>query len=172
MILLSTSSDSLMKGFLRCDVAADSENDSFTPPFMGQIVKFACLVGLRASEVVESVRLLNSTNISSNISGKIQYYNPERQALEHFRFPEIFLRQTKKAYISFVTPSIIEEIVGNIGTNITDKIHKIPTLNAIILACRHKGIKMEMYLTRKIFASYLRKEGIEPEIIDMLQGRV
>ena len=32
-----------------------------------------------------------------------QYYNPERQALEHFRFPQIFLRQTKKAYISYLS---------------------------------------------------------------------
>jgi hypothetical protein len=31
---------------------------------------------------------------------------------------------------------------------------------------------MEMHLCRKIFASWLRKEGIQPETIDMLQGRV
>jgi hypothetical protein len=38
----------------------------------------------------------------------MKYYNTERQCLEHFRFPEIFLRQTKKAYISFVTHEILE----------------------------------------------------------------
>jgi intergrase/recombinase len=31
---------------------------------------------------------------------------------------------------------------------------------------------MDMHLTRKIFASWLRKEGIQPEIVDLLQGRV
>jgi intergrase/recombinase len=31
---------------------------------------------------------------------------------------------------------------------------------------------MDMYLTHKIFASWLRKEGIQPEIVDLLQGRV
>jgi intergrase/recombinase len=31
---------------------------------------------------------------------------------------------------------------------------------------------MEMRLCRKIFASWLRKAGIEPEVVDMLQGRV
>jgi intergrase/recombinase len=31
---------------------------------------------------------------------------------------------------------------------------------------------MEMYLCRKVFASWLRKEGIQPEVIDLLQGRV
>jgi hypothetical protein len=31
---------------------------------------------------------------------------------------------------------------------------------------------MDMYLSRKIFASWLRKDGIQPEVVDMLQGRV
>jgi intergrase/recombinase len=31
---------------------------------------------------------------------------------------------------------------------------------------------MEMRLCRKIFASWLRKAGIQPEVVDMLQGRV
>ena len=61
---------------------------------MAQIVKFACLTGLRPAEAVESVRLINDKEAFP------KYYNPKPQALEHFRFPDIFLRQTKKAYIS------------------------------------------------------------------------
>jgi hypothetical protein len=128
-----------------------------TPTPIPEIIKFACLVGLRASECVEAVRLLNSCELSS------QYYNPSRQALEHFRFPQ-FLRQTKKAYISFITK---EQLLG-----IDTMGPKTPSLNSITLACRRKGIKMEMYLCRKIFASWLRKEGIQPEVVDLLQGRV
>jgi hypothetical protein len=132
---------------------------SLLPPLMGEIVKFACLVGLRASEVLEAVRLINNNQTFGT------YYNQERQALEHFRFPSVFLRQTKKAYISFVSPEMVPLVVDIPST-------KLPTLNAITFACRRKGIKMEMYLTRKIFASYLRKEGVEPEVVDLLQGRV
>jgi hypothetical protein len=134
------------------------------PPFMGNIVKFGCLVGLRASEVLESVRLINFGNIGTDKTEKIQYYNHDRQTLEHFRHPQIFLRQTKKAYISYLSIDNYHWI-ASLGPN-------IPSLNAITLACRRKGIKMEMYLTRKIFASWLRKEGIQPEVVDMLQGRV
>ena len=94
----------------------------------------------------------------------MKYYNTERQCLEHFRFHEIFLRQTKKAYISFLSTDMYQWITKNRPST--------PTLNAITLACRRKGIKMEMHLCRKIFASWLRKEGIQPETIDMLQGRV
>ena len=31
---------------------------------------------------------------------------------------------------------------------------------------------MNMYYCRKVFATYLRNKGIEPEIIGLLQGRI
>jgi hypothetical protein len=130
------------------------------PTFMGQIIKFGCLVGLRASEVIESVRLLNSSDTCP------KYFNPQRQCLEHFRSPDIFLRQTKKAYISFITLDQLSGI-GILGCKIPT-----PSLNAITLACRRKGVKMEMHLCRKIFASWLiNKSGIDSTTVDMLQGR-
>ena len=152
------------------------------PPFMGNIIRFACLIGLRASEVCESVRLLNSstreenfghpgvqkytrTSFATRVTSN-NYYNPERQALEHFRFPDVFIRQTKKAYISFIT----REQLSAIG--ILDCKTHVPTYNQIRLACWTRHIKMDMHLCRKIFASWLRKEGIQPEVIDLLQGRV
>jgi len=128
------------------------------PLFMARIIKFACIIGLRPSEVVECVRLLNSSNIR-------HYYNRERQALEHYRFPSIFLRQTKKAYVSFVTPEMLE-LVGN------GSIYRGITYNDIRIACWSAGIKCNMRFGRKLFASWLRQEGIQPEIVDMLQGRV
>jgi intergrase/recombinase len=131
-----------------------------TPSQIANIIKFACLTGLRPTEAIESVRLLNSVD-----DDRRNYYNPERQALEHFRFPEIFLRQTKKAYISFVSPEILE-IIRDIG--------RCPSYNAIRRAIYKKGgIKCDMAYCRKIFASYLRQSaGIESEIVDLLQGRV
>jgi hypothetical protein len=132
------------------------------PPLMGKIIKFGCLVGLRPAEVVESVRLLQ-------LGGKFppsNYYNPERQCLEHFRFPQ-FIRRTKKAYISFITLDNLQQI-ANLGCKTPT-----PTWNAIRLTCRRRGnINMNMHLCRRIFASWLRKEGIQPEVVDLLQGRV
>ncbi len=138
------------------------------PPFMGKIIKFGCLVGLRPSECVESVRLINTlvskdTKVSSKEETLNYYYNPDRSALEHFRFPEIFLRQTKKAFISFVTPEILESVRYT---------EQLPTYNQIRLACWSAAIKCDMRFCRKIFASHLRNEGIQPEVIDLLQGRV
>ncbi len=44
--------------------------------------------------------------------------------------------------------------------------------NALKLMLKRKGLNMNMYYCRKIFATFLRNEGIEPEIIDLLQGRI
>jgi hypothetical protein len=129
------------------------------PVAYGNVVKFACLTGLRPTEAVESVKLINDKDKFK------EYYKPERQALEHFRFPDVFFRQIKKAYISFVTPDILQ-IAKSVGA--TTKI----SYNAIRLACRKRGINMDMRFCRKIFASHLRQSGIESEIVDLLQGRV
>jgi intergrase/recombinase len=125
---------------------------------MAQIIKFAVLTGLRPSETVESVGLLNSPQNSA-----ANYYNPERQVLEHFRFPGIFLRQTKKAYISFVSPEVLD---------IAQKLSDVPSYNAIRLACRKRGINTDMRFCRKIHGSWLHQCGITVEEVDFLQGRV
>lgn len=127
------------------------------PLAMASVVKFACLVGLRPWEVCESVRLLNIDTLRDK-----PYYNPERQALEHFKFSQ-FIRTTKKAFLSFVTPLML---------SIVQNLEKVPTYNAIRLTCQRRGINMDMRYCRKIFASWLRQSGIQPEVIDLLQGRV
>jgi intergrase/recombinase len=48
----------------------------------------------------------------------------------------------------------------------------VPSYNAIRLAIYKKGIKCDVGFCRKIFASWLRQSGIQPEIVDTLQGRV
>jgi hypothetical protein len=128
------------------------------PAHLGAVVKFACLTGLRPSEAVESV------NLVSNKESFARYYNQERQALEHFRFPEIFLRRTKNAYISFVTLDNLQPIL-NLGG-------KTLTWNAIRMGCLHRSIPMDMRFCRKIFASHLSACGIQSEFIDLLSGRV
>ncbi len=128
------------------------------PTSMGQIVKFGTLIGARASEVIECVKLINKDQETFS-----KLYNPQRQALEYFRYPDIFLRETKKIYISFVTDDIID---------IVKDIKKVPSRNAIGKVCQRRAIKMDMHLTRKIYASWLRKEGIQAEVVNLLQGRV
>jgi hypothetical protein len=119
---------------------------------------FCTLTGLRASEAVEAVRLLNCLEKDKT------YYNPEQQALQHYRFPDVFIRRTKSVYISIVNDSIVE-IARRIGEN-------IPTLNALKMQSRHSSLSMRLKYCRKIYASHLHKSGISSDLIDMLQGRI
>jgi intergrase/recombinase len=130
------------------------------PPVMSNVVKYAVLTGLRPSEAVESVKLLNRKPVIESFTGP-QYYDPEQQTLRHYLFPSIFLRPTKKAYLSYIKPENLQPI-ANLG-------YKTLTWNAIRLACKRRKIDMDMRLCRKIFASHLRNSGIQPEIVDMLQ---
>jgi hypothetical protein len=117
-------------------------------------MKFACLIGLRPGEVIESVRLLCSPQNSGPI-----YYNPEQQCLEHFRYSQIFLRRTKKAYILFVTPDILEMVKEGCGNFLA-----LTTYNHIRLECNKQGIGCNMRFCRKVFAMHLRHSEIATEI--------
>jgi|SRR5918994_607658 intergrase/recombinase len=127
---------------------------------MGKIVQWGCLVGLRPAEIVESVKLINDKEAFA------KYYDPVQMTLFHWKYPQ-FVRTTKKAFVSFVSPPMVE-IVQNVSS---DKMHQIPTYNAIRLTCQRRGITCDMRFCRKIFASWLHKCGESAELIDLLQGR-
>ncbi len=164
-----TSGDESIKSlerFFNPDLTLDSIYDRVlqmiakTPIQIANVIRFACLTELRPQEVIESVRLINH----QETLGK--YYNQDRQTLEHFRFPDIFLRHTKKAYISFVSPEILELVGFEPNARMT-------TYNIIRKRLNQAGLSMDLKLCRKLFASYLRQSaGIQPEVVDLLQGRV
>jgi Archaeal phage integrase len=112
------------------------------------------LTALRPREAIISISL-----IQKDLEN---YLNQDKLILEHFRFPEIFIRRTKKAYITIITDTItnIAKSCGNYS------------YHALKLMIRRKGIAMNMAFCRKIFATHLRNNGIEQEIIDLLQGRI
>jgi hypothetical protein len=118
------------------------------------ILIYGVLTGLRPDETCHSIRLLHTEHDN--------YLNKESMVLEHFKYPEIFIRRTKKAYISILTDQILEiaKEAGDYG------------YNALRLKVKRKGLDMNMAFCRKIFATHLRSNGIEQETIDLLQGRI
>lgn len=133
---------------------------SVLPASMASTIKLNVLTGLRPIECIHAMRLLNRPETFSI------YYNQDKQALEHFRFPEIFIRRTKCTYISIIT----KEQLSAIGVLAC----KTPTPNydTLRFAVTRKGLDMHMAYCRKIFASHLRHAGFEPEVVNLLQGRV
>ena len=116
---------------------------------------FNTLTGLRPIEVSKCIGLLHH-NIEN-------YWNREKGILEHYKFPIEFIRRTKKVFISVVDKPLIE-LAKNCPMNVS--------YNALKLMLKRKGLNMNMYYCRKVFATYLRNEGVESEIIDLLQGRI
>lgn len=109
-------------------------------------------IGLRADEVCQSNRLLKQ--------GAKDYYNPAYGVLEHFRYKDIFIRRSKKAFISLVDDDIM-----NLAKSSCDK------WNVISLRLKRLNTPMRMSYCRKIFGTWLRQHGVETEFVDLLQGR-
>jgi intergrase/recombinase len=99
----------------------------------------------------------------SNGTRYIEYYNPEQNVLQHYRFPDIFIRRIKAVYISIVDKQTLA---------IAQSIKSTPTLNAIKMQTKHRCLSMQLKYCRKIYASWLHKYGISDSLIDMLQGRM
>ena len=135
-------------------IAWVKELHSKLPKSYGSILIYDTLTGLRPQEACESVRLLK--NDCNNYLTRRE----NTMILEHFKYPQ-FIRRTKKAYVSIINDQILE----------TAKCCGEHSYNAVRIYIKKKGSAMHMAFCRKIFATHLRNQGVEPEIIDLLQGR-
>jgi hypothetical protein len=118
------------------------------------VLLYCTLTGLRPAEACVSIRLLKER--------KEDYLTKDLKVLEHFRFPEVFMRRTKNAYFSITFEKLLE---------IINHLEPI-SYNSLRLALRRQSIKLNISICRKIFATFLRSEGIETEMVDLLQGRI
>ncbi|MGD9534526.1 MAG: integrase [Candidatus Nitrosocosmicus sp.] len=125
-------------------------------PRFANILMFNVLVGLRPQEAIDSFNLLLSDK-------REEYLSKDEKLLEHFKFPDIFLRRTKKAFISISSAELVS-LVENQKPLTYDTIKKAIT--------RKEQTGFRMSFCRKIFATFLRNEGVELELIDLLQGRI
>jgi hypothetical protein len=114
--------------------------------------------GLRYTEALSSYNLI----IKLSKEGKLQqYYNNERELLERFRFKEIFLRRTKKAFISFVPRDLIQRIAEN----------QPLTKDSVDNKVKRKKLPRRFGDTRELFGT-LAQKNLTPNETDFVQGRV
>jgi intergrase/recombinase len=118
---------------------------------------FILMTGLRPSEALQSIKLIKEDNEN--------YLNKNTMLLEHFKYPQCFIRRTKKVYISIVNKTIL------------DLAKDSPNLNSymsLVSAIKRNlpNYHINTKYCRKIFATFLRHNGIEQELIDLLQGRI
>ena len=117
---------------------------------------YCTLTGLRAAEAIESVSIIKNENLKS------RYVSKDKDMIKHYEFPDIFIRATKKAYISIINDDIINLAYSCPNVNV----------NTFRSFFSRRKIPLIMNYCRKIFATFLRIKNIEPEIIDLLQGRI
>jgi|Deesub1362A_J573_1020465.scaffolds.fasta_scaffold07082_6 intergrase/recombinase len=127
-------------------------------PELSAFMDFMVVTGLRFVEALESYNLI----IRLANEGKLdQYYNAERKVLEHFRFKELFIRRTKKAFVSFVPHELVERIAEA----------KPLTEDIIDKRLRRRGIPAHFGDLRELHANLLLKNLRQIEV-DFLHGRV
>ena len=128
-------------------------------PELKTFMDFAVAIGLRFSETLYAYNLI----VELDEKGKLnEYYNAEQETLEHFRYRELFLRRTKKAFISIVSKEMVEQVA---------RTQKTLTFDSIRLKIKRRGLKARFSDIRELWASYMVKHLSQPEI-DFLQGRI
>ena len=86
-----------------------------TCPDLRDFMDLICATGLRYEETVESYNLIVKLARENKLN---TYYDSKREILEHYKFKEIFLRRTKKAFISFVPQNLINRIADKKPLNV------------------------------------------------------
>ncbi|MDH5267908.1 MAG: integrase [Candidatus Bathyarchaeota archaeon] len=117
-------------------------------------LKFLIISGLRPSEGIESFNLIR-TKLD-------EYYNEELGTLEHFRFKETFLRNTKNAFITIIPKSFIMVIA---------KKNKV-TYSMVKKKLQRNHIPIRLNKLRDYYGTFMVRHGLIKEEVDLLQGRI
>jgi hypothetical protein len=148
-------------------------------PELRVFLDFMIETGLRLIEAVDSYNLI----IKLGKEGKLNsYYNEKRQVLEHFRFREIFIRNSKKVFISFVPYESVKGIASTEPVNY-DRVQRLAEwylkklrfadLRELYASCSVKHLKqVEIdFLQGRVSASVFMRNYFNPQFIDDLQTR-
>ncbi len=127
---------------------------------LADFMDFMAVTGLRLVEAIKSYNLIIELSRKGRLN---EYYNEEKQTLEHFRFKEIFIRKSKKAFVSFIPKEFIERIIMN--NPLPDSAH------AIVTRVRKQGLKARFSDVREAHGTFMTKYLKESEI-NFIHGRV
>ncbi len=122
-------------------------------------LKFVAISGIRVGEAIKAFNLV----IELNQAGRLgDYYNRELHSLEHFKYPELFLRGTKNVFFSFIPQAFIDEITA------CETVY-YSTLRKHL---KKHGLNLRFSELRDYYATFLVHHGVIREEVDLLQGRI
>jgi hypothetical protein len=120
-------------------------------------LKYLALSGLRRTE-----SLLSFNRIVELGKDRRSEYINEKGIVEHFKYPKDFLRGTKNCYITIAPSNILEAIMNSQQLSYS-------TLKKRLL---HNAMSQRFKELRSYYSSFMAKNGLMSEEIDLLQGRV
>jgi hypothetical protein len=120
---------------------------------------FLLYTGLRKEEAIKSFNKIIQLCRGNKLS---EYYNEELSCLQHFKYPNEFIRNTKNVFISFVTKDLLNEIINC----------KPVTYDAMSRRLYRNNIKVRFNELRDYYGTYLLQHGILEQEINLLQGRI
>jgi intergrase/recombinase len=128
-------------------------------PELSKFMDLLAFSGLRFSEGINSFNL----QVQLSKEGKLNssYYVVDKSTLEHFRFKDLFIRRSKKAFVSFVPGELVQEISG------------LEALNgeSVKTVVRRKHLPLRFGDIREAHGTFMIRY-LKKEEIDFLHGRV
>jgi len=129
------------------------------PKTYASVLVFTSLTGLRPTESCNSCFLITKLYKTNKLE---KYFDEDLSMLQHFRYPELFIRKCKNAYISFISKDLLNLIIE------TKPEIRYSALDTKI---NRWGFNNKTKQLRKLFATTLRNH-LPQELIDLLQGRI
>jgi intergrase/recombinase len=128
-------------------------------PNLSCFVDFMLVNGLRFREALASYNLIVNLAREDRLS---EYYNEEREALEHFRFKKLFIRRSKKAFMSLIPRGLVEKV---------SKQERLTEAQINNWVRRDNKLKSRFGDIREYYATHMTR-WLNPAEIDFLQGRI
>jgi len=92
------------------DVSAWVKEVALEFPEIRDFITFVGLSGLRSGEALTAYNLVIELVKADRLT---DYYNEETSCLEHFRYPKLFIRPTKNAFITIMPKQFLQSIAKN-----------------------------------------------------------
>ena len=125
-------------------------------PELDAFMDLDAITGMRLVEAAQGYNLI----IRLSRDGRLgEYY--DNGILQHYRFPDLFIRRTKKAFISFVPADVVDAV----------KERRALTADNALKMIQLRGLPCRFGDIREAHASFLTRFLTPPEI-DFLQGRI
>jgi intergrase/recombinase len=128
-------------------------------PDFSDLLDLMALTGMRLLEAVNSYNLIIKLHREGRLN---EYYNEETEALEHYKFIDLFLRKSKKAFVSFVPKSLVLKIAEN---------GKPLNKHGVCTSIQRYGLPLRFGDIREVHNTIMSKHLSESEV-NFLAGRI